>query len=39
MAPVLKVALEKALHDVEVKKVAPKKKVFLVTEPTKEANE
>ena len=39
MASVLKVALEKALHDVEVKKVAPKKKVFLVTEPTKEANE
>ena len=35
MSPVLKVALEKALHDVEVKKV-PAKKVVTITEPTKE---
>ena len=32
MAPVLKVALEKALHDVDVKKVPAKKKVFAVPE-------
>ena len=34
MAPVLKVALEKALHDVEVKKV-PAKKQIIITEPVK----
>ncbi|MCR5506332.1 MAG: hypothetical protein K6F04_00610 [bacterium] len=32
ISPVLKVALEKALHDVEVKKVPVKKKVFAVSE-------
>lgn len=36
MAPVLKLALEKALHDVEVKKVPSKKKVITITEPVKE---
>ena len=35
IAPVLKVALEKALHDVEVKKVPAKKKVITLTEPVK----
>ncbi len=38
IAPVLKVALEKALHDVEVKKVPVKKKVITITEPVKEVN-
>ena len=36
LAPVLKVALEKALRDVEVKKVPAKKKVVTITEPVKE---
>lgn len=36
IAPVLKVALEKALHDVEVKKAPVKKKVVTITEPVKE---
>ena len=36
IAPVLKVALEKALRDVEVKKVPAKKKIVTITEPTKE---
>ena len=36
IVPVLKVALEKALHDVEVKKVPVKKKTVTITEPVKE---
>ena len=33
MSPILKLSLEKALHDVDVKKVSQKKRTFVIKEP------